>query len=64
MEKPSVPNADISLLCGKSFIAAESGAAGIATDHLEMICGVSSQARDIRSHILVIISRLDLVGRS
>jgi hypothetical protein len=52
------------LLCGECSIAAVSGAGGVGAHNPEMICRARTQARDVRTDILVIIPGLDLVGRS
>ena len=51
-------------MCGECSIAAVSGADGVGGHDPEMISGVRTQARDVRSDILVIIASLGLVGRS
>ena len=52
------------LLRGKGSIGAVSGAGGVAGHDPEMIRGVRTQARDVRTGILVIVPSLGLVGRS
>jgi hypothetical protein len=45
-------------------IAAVSGAGGVGAHDPEMISGVRTPARDVRTDILVIVPSLGLVGRS
>ena len=45
-------------------VAAVPGADAVGSYNSEMIRGVRTQARDVRTDILVIIPSLDLVGRS
>ena len=53
-----------SLLRGKGPVAAVSGSGGVAGHDPEMIRGVRTQARDVRTDILIIVPSLGLVGRS
>lgn len=52
------------LVRGECSIAAVSGAGRVDTHDPEMISGVRSQARDVRTDVLVSIPSLRLVGRS
>ena len=48
---------------GKDSIGAVSGAGSVAGHDPEMIHGACTQARDVRTDILVIVPSLGLVGR-
>ena len=50
-------------MCGECSVAAVSGADGVDAHDPEMIRGVRSQARDVRSDVLIIVASLGLVRR-
>ena len=52
------------LVRGECSIATVSGAGRVDTHDPEMISGVRSQARDVRTDVLIIIASLHLVRRS
>ena len=52
------------LLRGKGSIGAVAGAGAVAGHEAEMIRGVRTQARDVRTDILGIVPSFGLVGRS
>jgi len=50
-------------VCGECPIAAVSGAGGVGGHDSKMISRVHSQARDVRSDVLIIIASFGLVRR-
>ena len=51
-------------MCGERSVGAVSGAGGVCAYDPEMVRGMRSQAGDICADVLIIVARLDLVGRS